>query len=254
MKNDIRIISVTPDNLHEQGIYCIKDKKAPGYAAKRAWLEREYPRGLRLLIARNAEGEQLGFLEYTRGEAAWRPVEAPGHFFIHCLFTYPNKHRGLGVATSLLEACKEHARKEKRQGLAVMSSKGAWMADRKVFEKNGFRKIEKQDRFELLWLPLSENAEAPHLINWREQLPQYKGWHLLYADQCPWHEKAAEALLNTALDAGIHLEVHHLESAEEARRAPSGFAVFNLIRDGRLLEDHYISATRFKNILKKEGV
>lgn len=32
---------------------------------------------------------------------------------------------------------------------------------------------------------------------------------------------------------------------------PSGFGVFNLLRDGRLLEDDYLSTSRFKNILKK---
>jgi hypothetical protein len=43
-----------------------------------------------------------------------------------------------------------------------------------------------------------------------------------------------------------------LQCAPEAQRAPSGFGVFALVKDGKLLEDHYISETRFKTILKKE--
>ena len=78
------------------------------------------------------------------------------------------------------------------------------------------------------------------------------GWHLLYADQCPWYEKSVFALLNTAHEHGIHLKVHKISTAQEAKNAPSGYGVFNLLKNGKLLEDHYISATRFRNILKKE--
>ena len=52
------------------------------------------------------------------------------------------------------------------------------------------------------------------------------------------------------MDYGMDLKVTKLETAQEAKNAPSGFGVFNLLHDGKLLEDHYLSATRFKNILK----
>ena len=75
---------------------------------------------------------------------------------------------------------------------------------------------------------------------------------MVYADQCPWHEKSAFDLLNTAMGFGIDLNVTKIKMAEEAQQAPSGFGVFSLLYNGRLIEDHYLSATRFKNILKKE--
>ena len=51
---------------------------------------------------------------------------------------------------------------------------------------------------------------------------------------------------------GIDLKVKKIIKAEEARNGPSGFGVYSLLYNGKLLEDHYISSTRFKNILKKE--
>jgi hypothetical protein len=33
---------------------------------------------------------------------------------------------------------------------------------------------------------------------------------------------------------------------------PSGFGVFALVKDGKLLEDHYLSKRRFETIIKKE--
>ncbi|MDB4271052.1 YoaP domain-containing protein, partial [bacterium] len=88
--------------------------------------------------------------------------------------------------------------------------------------------------------------------DWTTNQKKYKGWHLVYADQCPWHEKSVFALLNTALDYGIDLNVTKLNNANEAKEAPSGYGVFSLLHNGRLIEDHYLSATRFRNILKKE--
>ena len=61
-----------------------------------------------------------------------------------------------------------------------------------------------------------------------------------------------EAIINAAMDHGIDLNVSKISTVKQAKSAPSGFGVFNLLRDGRLLEDHYISHTRFRNILKKE--
>ena len=97
-----------------------------------------------------------------------------------------------------------------------------------------------------------KNSDDPKLIDWTKQQKKYKGWHLVYADQCPWHEKSAFDLLNTAMDNGIDLKVKKIETAQDAKNAPSGFGVYSLLHEGKLIEDHYLSATRFKNILKKE--
>jgi len=49
------------------------------------------------------------------------------------------------------------------------------------------------------------------------------------------------------------LNVIKLETPEEARNAPSGFGTFSLVYNGQLLEDHYLSKTRFENILKQQN-
>ena len=48
------------------------------------------------------------------------------------------------------------------------------------------------------------------------------------------------------------MKVTKIESTADAKNGPSGYGVFGLLHNGKLLEDHYINATRFKNILKKE--
>ncbi|MFC2163543.1 YoaP domain-containing protein [Acidobacteriota bacterium] len=51
---------------------------------------------------------------------------------------------------------------------------------------------------------------------------------------------------------GYLIKLEWLKTAEQAQSAPSIYGVFNLIYDGTLLADHYISKTRFKNIIKKK--
>ena len=137
-------------------------------------------------------------------------------------------------------------------GVCVITSKGGWLANKTLFEKNGFEQIEAKDRFELLAKTWNTKAIKPKFHNWTDQQKKYKGWHLLYADQCPWNEKSVAAILNVAMDYDVDLKVTKLKTVEEAKMAPSGFGVFNLLHNGKLLDDHYLSATRFRNILKKE--
>jgi hypothetical protein len=50
----------------------------------------------------------------------------------------------------------------------------------------------------------------------------------------------------------LEIDIVELKTAEQAQQAPSLYAVFNLVNDGKLLADHYISNTRFLNIVNKE--
>ena len=152
----------------------------------------------------------------------------------------------------LIDEAIKDAKARNMSGICVMASKGPMIAEKNLFEKNGFGQIAKQGRFELLSKKWDTTAPDPKLLDWTAQQKKYQGWHLLYADQCPWHQKSVEALLNTAMDYDIELKVTELKTAQEAKKAPSGFGVFTLLHDGKLVEDHYLSTTRFRNILKKE--
>ena len=248
----MKIVSVTPDNVLEETFFCIKDIKRPGFHSKRKWFEKRYSEGLRLKILKDEADKMIGFIEYIPASNAWRPLDTDNFMFIHCISVYSKKDRHKGYGAMLIEDAEKEAKQQKMDGLCTMTSKGAWLADRTIFEKNGFKEVDKKGRFELFSKKWNENTEDPKLFDWTQQQKHYQGWHLVYADQCPWHEKSAFDLLNTAMEFGIDLRLTKIETAKEAKNGPSGFGVFSLLHNGKLLEDHYISATRFKNILKKE--
>lgn len=84
------------ENLPECGIGCITNPKHVGHGPKVGWLKERFEEGLRFLLFRHEKGKPLAFLEYVPGEYAWRPVEAPGWVFVHCLWVYARARRWVG--------------------------------------------------------------------------------------------------------------------------------------------------------------
>jgi GNAT superfamily N-acetyltransferase len=248
----IKLIDITTDNVSELGIYCIKDKKSPGYRAKVEWFKLKINNGLKIKIAVDKQSKQLGFIEYLPSEIAWRPVKATNYLFIQCIAVYVKDAREKGIGSLLLKACEQDARTSKRTGICAMSSDGVWIANKSLYKKNGFVIADRLGRFELMIKAFNQGNSIPKLIDWKKQQKNYKGWNLVYSDQCPWHEKSITDLKQCAQENGIKLKVKKLTTPGQARNAPSGFGTFSLIKDGRLLGDHYLSRKRFENILKQE--
>jgi GNAT superfamily N-acetyltransferase len=252
LKDNFKIIDVTADNISETGIYCIKDKKSAGYRSKVEWFKSNTENGLKIKIATDYLGKQLGFIEYMPSEFAWRPIKAENYLFIQCILIFLNEAKDKGLGSRLLQICEEDAKKLNKSGICALSSEGAWLANKSLFEKNGFIIGDSLGRFELMVKSFESRTSTPCIIDWTKQKTKYKGWNLIYSDQCPWHEKSVTDLKQLAFDKGITLKVTLLTSPTEAQNAPSGFGTFSLIKDGKLLEDHYLSKKRFENIIKQE--
>ena len=257
MKNDritiqAEIIEVTPENIEQETVFCIKDLTSEGFRCKQEWYSQRYEEGLRLCIMKDTEGKMIGFIEFVPARMAWRPVTANDFMLIHCMYIYPNKYKNQGLGSQLIGYVEDRARELQMSGVCVVTSKGTWMAGKPVFEKNGYTQVDQKDRFDLLSKKWNTDANDPVFLDWSVKQPFFQGWHLLYADQCPWHDKAVKALLKIAEEHDLELQVTKLDSVMDAKNAPSGYGVFSLLHDGKLLEDHYISATRFRNIIKKE--
>ena len=250
--SEVKIVDVTPRNIESETAFCIKDISSEGFRCKQDWYHKRYREGLRMCIMKDDNGKMIGFIEFVPAEMAWRPVMAEDFVLIHCMYIYPNKNKNKGLGSRLIKYVEDYSKDANKAGVCVVSSKGAWMAGKQVFEKNGYDLLEHKDRFDLLSKKWKKEAADPVFIDWTEKQPAYQGWHLVYADQCPWHDKAVKALVETASQFDFELQVTRLDSVKEAKNAPSGYGVFSLLHDGKLLEDHYISATRFNNIIRKE--
>jgi hypothetical protein len=245
------LVKVGPQNLPECGIGCLTNPKNPGYSCKVEWLRERFADGLRFLLFRDEKGKPLGLLEYVPGEYAWRPVDARGWLFVHCLWVYPAGQKVGGLGGRLIRACVEEARTSRARGVAAMVSDGPWMAGKELFLRNGFRQVAEADRFQLVTRRLREGRE-PRFRDIRRELARCRGLHVVYSPQCPMVPKSVSDLTEMAAEEGLELKVTRLRSAREAQRAPTYYGVFNLIWNGRVLSDHYVSKARFRNLLRKE--
>jgi len=162
-----------------------------------------------------------------------------------------NTYRANTPGGRLIRACMEEARRAGATGVAAMVSDGTWMAGKQVFLNNGFAQIAEADRFQLVISRLKKGRE-PRFRDISGNLAKYRGLHIVYSAQCPMLPKSVNDLSAMAAERGLELKVTVLNSASEAQNAPSYYGVFNLVWNGRLLSDHYVSKGRFKNILRKE--
>jgi hypothetical protein len=251
MHSKTTIIDVTEENLADfPQVICFINPKHEFYHFKIDWLKEQFKNGLKIkLLYLEGEKKPVGFIEYVPGEHCWRAVSAEGYMFIHCLWTNGKKHQHRGLGGLLLEEVEKDA--QGKLGVAVVASDKAFMANREIFIKNGYIVTEESGEEQLLLKPFRDGP-APFINDWRAELKKYTGLTMVYSKQCPWVARFIEESKPILAREKLQCDIIELKNPSQAQKAPSLYGVFNLIYDGRLLADRYISTRRFNNILQKE--
>jgi GNAT superfamily N-acetyltransferase len=249
----MRIIDVTPDNVEEKGFFClISRRKSEGYQRKLKWLRARFEEGLRIKMLDLSEGGR-GFIEYIPGEYAWRPVEASGYFFIHCLWVV-GKSKGKGYARLLLDECFADAGHSGAKGVAMVTGEGNWLVGKKLLLSRGFESVaQAPPGYELLAHNFSPAPAPSFPTDWKRRAEFYgKGLTVIRTDQCPYLDDAVNTAIDAARDRGIPARVIELTSARDVReRAPSPYGVFTIVLDGEVLSHYYLPQKKLNEILDK---
>ncbi len=251
MKLETKIVQVTADNIseHPQAI-CFINPKHQFYYKKVDWLKEQFKNGLKIkLLYIEGEKRPAGFIEYVPGEHCWRPVSAKGYMFIHCLWTNGKKYQRQGLGRILLNEVEKDARHE--SGVAVVTSDESFMAKKELFLKSGYEVLSESGKEQLMVKKFREGL-LPTINDWKGELQKYRNLTIVYSKQCPWVARFIEEVKPIFEKEKLEPVIIEFESAEQAQSAPSLYGAFNLIYNGRLLADRYISTTRFLNIVKKE--
>jgi len=251
----IELIDTSADDIYNYKLCFYKDIKQEGYRQKAEWLKQHFSEGLKYKVLYSTNEGVVATIEYVPGEYTWRAVEARGYMMIHCIFNEYKKYRGQGYGTLLVEESVKDAKKGNMHGVAVVTRKGTWMVGKEIFLKNGFELVDTAPPdFELL-VKQFDNSPLPGFPkNWEERSSQYgTGLTIIRSDQCPYAAKSVREITETAAGKyGITPNIIELKDCGDAQNAPSAFAVFGIVFDGKLVADHPISNTRFMNIMEKE--
>ena len=253
----IEIIDTNTDNILEYGVCGYKNIKRPGYPEKIEWLKDRFPEGLKIKTLHSDKDGTQGMIEYIPGEYCWRPVEASGYMFIHCIFAgFKRAYKGKGYGSLLVDECLKDARKENLHGVAVVTRKGPFMADKELFVKKDFEVVDTAPPdFELLVKKFNKTAPTPKFKgDWEERQSQYgKGLTIIRADQCPYTVKNVKEICETTeKEYGIKPDIIELKNCEEAQNSPCPFGTFCIISNGKVIAHHPISNTRCTNIMNKQ--
>lgn len=246
-----RIVNITTDNIadHPQAI-CFINPKHELYPKKIEWLKKQFKKGLKIkLLYLENEKKPVGFIEYVPGEQCWRAVNAKGYMFIHCLWTNGKKHQHQGLGTLLIKEVEKDAKGT--LGVAVVTSDKSFMAERAIFEKLDYQMVAESGKDQLLAKQFKQGP-LPSINNWQNQLKKHQDLTIVYSRQCPWVPRFIEEVQPILKQKKLAPKVIELKTPAQAQKAPSLYGVFNLIYNGKLLADRYISTTRFKNIVNKE--
>ena len=144
---ELKIIDTTIENVREHGVCGYKNEKRAGFLEKVGWLEQRIPEGLKMKSLVSSEAGTQGMIEYLPGEYCWRPVDAAGYMFVHCLFVgFKKQYKGRGYASKLIEGCEDDARAQNKLGVAVVTRKGSFMANKAIFIKRGYEIVDTAKR------------------------------------------------------------------------------------------------------------
>jgi hypothetical protein len=250
MSLESKIVNITIDNLTEHPqVVCFINPKHELYHKKIDWLKEQFKNGLKIkLLYLENEKKPIGFIEYIPGEFCWRSISAKGYMFIHCLWTNGKKYQHQGLGKRLLTEVENDS--TELHGIAVMTSDKSFMTTKDLFLKNGYKQIEESGKDQLL-VKQFRDGPLPSINDWRSELKKYKGLHMVYSKQCPWVARFIEEVKPFLDENNLKPNIIELKTPEQAQKAPSLYSVFNLIYDGKILADRYISTTRFMNIAKK---
>ena len=233
----------------------IKNPVHDGRRRKNCWLKAAFKTGLRTKVLLTPDNRQCGFIEYVPGEYAWRGVDAAGYLFIHCIWTYYKRYQGKGLAGEALRACLEDAAQSGCHGVAVVARDRPWLAGPALFLANGFTVADTAPPdYSLLVRKLNPSAPDPHFKGgWEKKLARYgRGMTIIRCNQCSHIAKFADEIAQAAEEEyGLKPRIVELTTARQAQSAPTPYAVFAVILNGRLLTDHQISRTRFRNIMRR---
>jgi N-acetylglutamate synthase-like GNAT family acetyltransferase len=143
---------------------------------KETWYRQTKPKGLRVKLALDDQGNVGGMIQTIPIEHAF--ADGKDLYIILCIWVHGHKQgrgnfQGKGMGTSLLEAAEADARSLGAKGIAAWGLLIPAFMRASWFKKHGYRAVDRQGIQVLLWKPFTSDAVPPKWIK-RKQKPEAK--------------------------------------------------------------------------------
>lgn len=242
-------INITADNVENQHICCaIADKKHQyGVACKKQWLKDRIAEGH---VFRKLDEKGKVFIEYAPLETAWVPVMGDNYVYIYCLWV-SGSFKGKGYAKELLEYCLIDAKKQKKSGVCIISSrkKKPFLSDKKFMIKQGFEVVDNVDDYELLAY-LLDGTKPCFADTAKKQSIDSKNLTVYYGLQCPYIPNCIEQIKDYCKNNAIALDLVSVNTLGKAKSVPCVFNNWAVFYNGKFETVHLLNEGFLKKMLE----
>lgn len=242
-------VTITMDNLPTEHLCCaIADKKhQAGVQAKRFWLANRIAEGH---VFRKLNHKGKVFIEYAPLEKAWVPAIGENYMYIYCLWV-SGSFKGKGYARELLDYCIEDAKRQKKSGICILSSKKKkpFVSDKKFIQKFGFEAVDTAfDEYELL--ALSFDGTKPQFSkSVKETQITDDSLTIYYGAQCPFTLNCIEQVQIFCGKNKIPLNLIPVDTLEKAKSVPAVFNNWAVFYKGKFETVHLLNEGQLKKLL-----
>ena len=251
----MKIISIDKNNIEEEHICCAlgNDKRNKLAAqSKKDWMKERFKDGL---IFKRLDDRGKIFIEYMPIEKVWKPVVGKKIMFINCLWV-SGKFKNQGISTKLLNECIKDAKKQKMDGVTVVSSTKVkpFLTDKKFYLHNNFEIVDSAPPyFELLVLKFNKNAKNPSFAEHVKKgiCSNKKGFTFIYSNQCPFMEEYIGLLSDICKGKKIPCKVIHLKNHKEAQEVGSPFGTLGIYYNGEFKTHELMPEKKFVKFIEE---
>lgn len=227
-------INLTKDNLETEHICCaIADKKHKnGVDVKKKWLSSRIEEGH---VFRKLDERGKVFIEYAPLENAWVPVCGDNYMYIYCLWV-AGSFKGQGHGKALLEYCIKDAKKQKKSGVCILSSKKkiSYLSDKKFMLHYGFEVVDTVTDYELLALSF-DKTKPSFMKNAKTMTIKEKELTIYYGIQCPFIPRCIDEVKTYCDENHIPLKLIPVDTLDKAKKVPCVFTNWALFQDGQFV-------------------
>lgn len=250
------IISITKENIDSEHICCAIGNDAQNKQRalrKKEWLKERFDEGL---VFKRLDERGKVFIEHMPVESVWKPIDGKNFLIINCLWV-SGKFKGQGYAKQLLDECINDAKKQGKDGIAVVTSEKdrPFLTDKNFYLKNGFQTVDTAfPYFELLAIRFN-NAEYPSFTKKAKEgkCSSRADFYFVYSDQCVFMDEYASIFSSVVKRNGFSSEVKKLSSCTEAKKEGSPFGTFGVYYKGEFFSHELMQKINLKNLFRRNA-
>jgi GNAT superfamily N-acetyltransferase len=253
MEINMQIIKIDRSNIDNEHICCAlgNDKVNQSRAlTKKDWMKERFKDGL---VFKRLDDRGKMFIEYMPVEKVWKPLVGRNYMIINCLWV-AGKFKGQGIATELVNECIKDAKKQKMDGVAVVSSNKVkpFLTDKRFYLHKGFKVVDSAPPyFELLVLKFNKDASEPEFTE-KVKLgtcDNKEGFTFIYSNQCPFMEEYVNLFSDICKSRNISSMSICLKDCGEAQAQGSPFGTLGIYYNGEFKTHEIMPEKKFEKFI-----